>query len=257
MSVYRTCLPLLLTAVLSGCHTFGPLVKRDSETNCPTDIRRTVPWCAGEDAIFHCPCGPSTDYYGHKPTCWRTWPSPATVWRDAYCGACLNGTCAPMGENDMMVLPPSEEVPTPLETIEGPTTEGETGAPPTLEPLPPTSSTSQPSQQSVARSSAGTAQAKSGLVRRLRETPRTANSKPVPQAPSAVRQVGFESATGAAAESPVDATLQVVELAPTTEQPRRSPFSAAARQASEKVGVASQADYGEESAQPQSWGFVR
>src|SRR5262245_17947384 len=94
MSVHRLCLPLLLVAA-TGCHSFGPLVKRDSELNCPTDIRRTVPWCAGEDAIFHCPCGPDGPFYGHRPTCWRTWPAPASVWRDEYCngGQCPGGMC--------------------------------------------------------------------------------------------------------------------------------------------------------------------
>ena len=86
MSVHRFCLPILVGTVLSGCcHSLGLLVKRDSELNCPTDIRRTVPWCAGEDAIFRCPCGPADEFYGHKPTCWRTWPAPAAVWRDSYC----------------------------------------------------------------------------------------------------------------------------------------------------------------------------
>ena len=77
---------LVLTLLLAGgCHRYGMLVKRESELNCPTDIRKTVPWCAGEDAIFRCPCGPSSNFYGHKPTCWRNWPLPGAKWRDAYC----------------------------------------------------------------------------------------------------------------------------------------------------------------------------
>lgn len=126
----------MLAAAVGGCHSVGPLVKRDSELNCPTDIRRTVPWCAGEDAIFHCPCGPDGEYYGHKPTCWRTWPAPATVWRDSYCGVqgpCAVGPTAVPQEETPIVLPPTDEATPPSE---------ETVEPPVLEALPPTSQTS-------------------------------------------------------------------------------------------------------------------
>ena len=74
--------------LLNGCH-FGYYPKRQSELNCPTDIRQTVPWCAGEDAVFRCPCGPSPQFYGHKPTCWGTWPASGAQWRDSYCGCPL------------------------------------------------------------------------------------------------------------------------------------------------------------------------
>jgi hypothetical protein len=161
MAAYRNYLPVVLLTVVSGCHSFGPLVKRDSELNCPTDVRRTVPWCWGEDAVFHCPCGPDGPYYGHRPTCWRTWPTPATVWRDSYCpcpqpaGVC--GPCAIEGQGvvvdeQVIVLPQPEEMaprpaqpPTQLVTppvppvLENPV-EGNV-APPALEPLPPTSQT--------------------------------------------------------------------------------------------------------------------
>jgi hypothetical protein len=76
---------ILLVAFACGCHG-GVFAKRQSEENCPTDIRKTVPCYPGEDAIFRCPCGPSGNFYGHRPTCWRTWPAPAEVWRDGYCG---------------------------------------------------------------------------------------------------------------------------------------------------------------------------
>lgn len=69
-----------------GCHQYGYYPKRQSELNCPTDIRQTVPWCAGEDAVFRCPCGPSSHFHGHKPTCWGNWPSSGSEWRDSYCG---------------------------------------------------------------------------------------------------------------------------------------------------------------------------
>ena len=82
------CLLCLLGA--SGCSPCGWLVKRQSEQSCPTDIRQTVPWCVGEDAIFHCPCGPDRSFYGYKPTCWGVWPAPAAEWRDARCGPCPN-----------------------------------------------------------------------------------------------------------------------------------------------------------------------
>jgi hypothetical protein len=97
---------LSLVTMLTGC-SFGPLVKRQSELNCPTDIRKTVPWCAGEDAVFRCPCGPQGAFYGHKPTCWRKWPMPATVWRDAGCGPIVHDapTLAPTDEQ-VIPLPP-------------------------------------------------------------------------------------------------------------------------------------------------------
>lgn len=76
---------ILLVAFACGCHG-GVFAKRQSEENCPTDIRKTVPCYPGEDAVFRCPCGPSGNFYGHRPTCWRTWPAPAEVWRDGYCG---------------------------------------------------------------------------------------------------------------------------------------------------------------------------
>jgi hypothetical protein len=63
----------------------GLLAKRQSELDCPTDVRQSIHWLAGEDAVFCCPCGPSADFYGHKPTCWQEWPVPSTTWRDAYC----------------------------------------------------------------------------------------------------------------------------------------------------------------------------
>jgi hypothetical protein len=69
---------------VGGCRC-GCLMKRQSETNCPTDIRQTVPWCAGEDAVFHCPCRPARAFYGHKPTCWGAWPTCGAEWRDAHC----------------------------------------------------------------------------------------------------------------------------------------------------------------------------
>lgn len=73
---------LLLCA---GC-TNPCLLKRKSECRCPTDIRQMIPWVVGEDAIFHCPCGPSPCYYGYRPTCWNSWPSSGSSWRNEFCG---------------------------------------------------------------------------------------------------------------------------------------------------------------------------
>ncbi len=86
MTALRYLSIIICVCLLSGCSQYGLFVKQESECNCPTDIRQTVPWCAGEDAIFHCPCGPDREFYGHKPTCWGVWPAPAAQWRDAYCG---------------------------------------------------------------------------------------------------------------------------------------------------------------------------
>jgi hypothetical protein len=72
--------------LLGGCCPCGFLIKQESELNCPTDIRQTVPWCAGEDAIFRGPCGPNREFYGYKPTCWDLWPASGAQWRNTYCG---------------------------------------------------------------------------------------------------------------------------------------------------------------------------
>lgn len=114
----RLCMFCLLggALLLSGCH-WGCLTKRESELNCPTDIRKTVPWCAGEDAIFRCPCGPSQDFYGHKPTCWGQWPASGRDWRDAYCGYQM--LCPMPGVMHPQVAPEEvleEGVPNPIET---------------------------------------------------------------------------------------------------------------------------------------------
>jgi hypothetical protein len=85
MQNYILALAMCGSLLASGCQ-HGLLQKRQSELNCPTDIRKTVPWCAGEDAVFRCPCGPSSQFYGHKPTCWGHWPATGSQWRDSYCG---------------------------------------------------------------------------------------------------------------------------------------------------------------------------
>lgn len=105
---------------LSGCCAGGCLAKRESELNCPTDIRQTVPWCAGEDAIFHCPCGPNPNFYGYKPTCWSAWPADAAQWRDSQCSPQMNDPGCQMQDEDPTSLPipvpsPAEQItPTPL-----------------------------------------------------------------------------------------------------------------------------------------------
>jgi hypothetical protein len=73
---------LLLT---TGCNTYRCLCgKRALEKQCPTDIRQANQWCFGEDAIFHCPCGPGEQFYGHQSTDWRIWPASGAEWRDFY-----------------------------------------------------------------------------------------------------------------------------------------------------------------------------
>ncbi|MCA9236067.1 MAG: hypothetical protein KDA44_11385 [Planctomycetales bacterium] len=96
MPLLRICLALVVATAALGCQPHGPFVKRESELNCPTDIRKTVPWCFGEDAIFTCPCGPDEAYNGMKPTCWRAWPGGGAQWRDTYCagGQCPGGRCS-------------------------------------------------------------------------------------------------------------------------------------------------------------------
>lgn len=117
----RICLTLIVATAAIGCRPHGPFVKRESELNCPTDIRKTVPWCYGEDAIFTCPCGPDEIYHGMKPTCWRPWDSSAATWRDSYCqggqcpGGCpVSGDGLPIGSQEFVSpLPPVTAPPRP------------------------------------------------------------------------------------------------------------------------------------------------
>ncbi|TWT97626.1 hypothetical protein Pla108_17780 [Botrimarina colliarenosi] len=67
-SVTTTVLAISLTAV-TGCKMCK------SNTCCPTDARRMVLSCAGEEAVRQGPCGPDASYYGYQSTCWESWPS--------------------------------------------------------------------------------------------------------------------------------------------------------------------------------------
>ena len=61
---------LLLVRVAGGCCEAFPV---RGEQDCRTDARRI--YCgAGEEAVRRGPCGADRDFYGHKPTDWRTWP---------------------------------------------------------------------------------------------------------------------------------------------------------------------------------------
>lgn len=109
---------LLIIAVMAaiGCKQSGLLAKRESEKCCPTDIRKTVPWCSGEDAIFNCPCQPNASYYGYKPTCWGTWPTSGAHWRDTHCGEVHHGaiiTDLTTHNPELVVLPALEPEPAP------------------------------------------------------------------------------------------------------------------------------------------------
>ena len=59
-----------LAAVAGCCCQAVPL---PGENQCPTDARRLYCTC-GEEAVRRCPCGPGSEFYGLKPTCWREWP---------------------------------------------------------------------------------------------------------------------------------------------------------------------------------------
>lgn len=114
MSITRLCIVTALTVLSVGCHSFGLCAKRESESNCPTDIRKTVPWCAGEDAIFVCPCGPEGNFYGHRPTCWRDWPTSAAAWRDMSCGPTVIAESVKTSEpNPFRGSQPATVLPTP------------------------------------------------------------------------------------------------------------------------------------------------
>lgn len=146
----RICFMLMLAATALGCRAHGPFVKRESEVRCPTDVRKTVPWCYGEDAIFMCPCGPAQAYHGLKPTCWRPWPGTAAEWRDSHCygGHCPDGGCyaAPVpgdsvGSPTPIVQPSDAD---PLEQSWAP--QEDQPEPADIELLPPTSQPDMPSQ---------------------------------------------------------------------------------------------------------------
>ncbi len=107
---HRVLIAVLLSGVtlLSGCYS-GLKMKREQELSCPTDIRQKVPWCAGEDAIFACPCGPDSEFYGMKPTCWSEWPASGADWRNAFCGSPAEIYPLSVGESV-----PGVPVPTPV-----------------------------------------------------------------------------------------------------------------------------------------------
>ncbi len=110
-----------------GCKTSGPLAKREAEKCCPTDIRKTVPWCAGEDALFQCPCRPNAEFYGYKPTCWGIWPSSGAAWRDAHCGDLHHGAIITDLTNQNRELIELPSLPSPAEPSETPSAEAEQG----------------------------------------------------------------------------------------------------------------------------------
>jgi hypothetical protein len=129
-----------LLALTTGCQPFGYKAKAASECACPTDIRKTVPWCAGEDAIFHCPCGPSGPTFGARPTCWREWPIPATEWRDMHCSGMLGSACVTDAHQVPMtpILPaePVDAAPTQALPPLPPSTQQPLFHPPYPKPLP-------------------------------------------------------------------------------------------------------------------------
>ena len=62
--------------------------------------------------IFYCPCGPSREFYGCKPTCWGAWPAPGAEWRNAFCGPpALDYTQAPINQ-EILELPNPVEIKT-------------------------------------------------------------------------------------------------------------------------------------------------
>ncbi len=64
-------LSLAALATAAGCCCQA--IPIPGEHDCPTDARRL--YCGfGEEAVRRGPSGPSSQFYGHKPTCWREWP---------------------------------------------------------------------------------------------------------------------------------------------------------------------------------------
>ncbi len=105
MTLLRLLFLTLMVAMVGGCQC-GFMAKRASECHCPTDIRQTLPWTVGEDAVFRCPCGPSSNYYGYKPTCWSSWPTSGATWREERCGPLLSeGESGSAFVQDSLYLP--------------------------------------------------------------------------------------------------------------------------------------------------------
>jgi hypothetical protein len=126
-------------AGMAGCRHYCCWGKRMSEKHCPTDVRKAHVWCFGEDAIFRWPCGPNSEFYGHKPTCWREWPAEAPVWRDLYCGP-VGPEAGPYEQYDEKVLMGPTPIPAyPLPPAFGEAPDDPAAAPPQppSEPLPP------------------------------------------------------------------------------------------------------------------------
>ena len=122
---------MIAVTAACGCKSTGFLAKREAEKCCPTDIRKTVPWCAGEDALFKCPCEPSTAFYGYKPTCWRTWPTNGSAWRDMHCGNQHHEAVITDLANqnpELIELPPLKSLPTPAKNSEAENSEEEPAA---------------------------------------------------------------------------------------------------------------------------------
>jgi len=113
MRTATTSLLIFAALVAFGCKSTGFLAKREAEKCCPTDIRKTVPWCAGEDALFQGPCQPDASFYGYKPTCWGTWPASGSDWRDLHCGETHHGAVITelMKQNHELIELPSLESP--------------------------------------------------------------------------------------------------------------------------------------------------
>lgn len=84
MNYVHSLVIISLIPLTLGCQ-YGPLAKRHSELNCPTDIRQLHVGVAGEDAVMWGPCGVTEGNYGHQPTCWRTWPMSVNEWRATRC----------------------------------------------------------------------------------------------------------------------------------------------------------------------------
>jgi hypothetical protein len=104
-------LALASLAAVSGCCCQA--VPLPGENQCPTDARRLYCSC-GEEAVRRCPCGPDSEFYGLKPTCWREWPEG---W---HCNGCEG---MPYVDRALCGDPVAEELVSAAPTVEMPATE--------------------------------------------------------------------------------------------------------------------------------------
>lgn len=82
-----------------GVASVGCQLNRSEEQCCPTDARRLVYSCAGQEAVRQGPCGPNEAFYGHHPTCWGSWPNGWEVYQADHCAQATAVAATPVASD--------------------------------------------------------------------------------------------------------------------------------------------------------------